>query len=255
MTTTKTIELHYMKSCRLHAPLSPSIWSIPGAPIPGNYTIIPHDMTQLRNMGMDVHANKLEAYKRFDYEAEFPDGSNCEVHKFNFQFEYAIRDGDFTVQNRRPYGRPEKVPLRVRFWRMIAGPPIDSFYYDISLTSRNEYNFGCVILKQLNEGLSELHRGRSILRPDGTSMIPKSCLLRRSPTIRDSPANYGNPLVLFEGETTEMDYDRIYEYYYGMYGSQEYGQRERDDQDAVANFPMDEEEGKGIFSRPATPEF
>ena len=87
-------------------------------------------------------------------------------------------------------------------------------------------------------------------------------MLRRSPTIRDSPANYGNPLIINEdGEKAEVDYDRVYEYYYGMYGSPECGQRERDDQDSVANFPMDEEEGQGqgvdegIFSRPATPEF
>jgi hypothetical protein len=81
-------------------------------------------------------------------------------------------------------------------------------------------------------------------------------MLRRSPTIRDSPANYGNPLILVEGVETEVDYDSVYDYYYGMYGSPEFGQRERDDQDSVANFPMDEEEkeDEGIFSRPTTPD-
>jgi hypothetical protein len=82
-------------------------------------------------------------------------------------------------------------------------------------------------------------------------------MLRRSPTIRDSPANYGNPLVNIDGEITEVDYDSVYEYYYGMYGSPECGKRERDDQDAVATFPADEyaevSESEGMFSRPPSP--
>ena len=134
-----------------------------------------------------------------------------------------------------------------------------SIYYDMSLTSRNEYNYGCVLLKQLNEGLSELHRGRSILLPNWKSIISQSRMLRRTPTIRDSPANYGNPLILNEdGEITEVGYHKVYEYYYGMYGSPECGQIERDDQDSVAFFPIEEAKVREndvvrMFSRPPSP--
>ena len=262
-TTTKQLMLRYIKTSDLHAPLSNSIWRNPDAPIPDGYTIIPHDTAPMRVMGMDAQADILDNYKHFPHDAAYvSDISIYKTHDFCYEFEYVVRDGEFAIENKRSRGGPDTAPLRVRFWRLVSGPPLDAIYYDMSLTSRNEYNYGCVLLKQLNEGLSELHRGRSILLPDGSSIISPSRMLRRSPTIRDSPANYGNPLIINEdGEKAEVDYDRVYEYYYGMYGSPECGQRERDDQDSVANFPMDEEEGQGqgvdegIFSRPATPEF
>jgi len=206
-------------------------------------------------MDMDAQADILDNYQHFPQNVGYiPDISIYKTHDFCYEFEYVVRDGEFRIENNISRGGPDTAPLRVRFWRLISGPPLDAIYYDMSLTSRNEYNYGCVLLKQLNEGLSELHRGRSILLPNGKSIISQSQALRRSPTIRYSPANYGNPLILNEdGEKVEVDYDIVYEYYYGMYGSPEYGQRERDDQDSVAKFPMDEDEG--IFSRPTTPEF
>jgi len=243
----KTLTLRYIKTSDLHAPLSNSIWRDPDAPVSENYTIIPNDTAPMRAMGMDAHADILDNYK------PSPDATNY----LDFVFEYVVRDGEFTIENKRFRGGPDKAELRVRFWRLISGPNVDSTYYDMSLTSRNEYNYGCVILKQLNEGLSELHRGRPILLPNGKSIISPSRMLRRSPTIRDSPANYGNPLILNEdGETTEVGYHKVYEYYYGMYGSPECGQRERDDQDSVAFFPPDDavvSEREGMFSRPPTP--
>lgn len=231
--TTKTLELHYIKTRDLHAPLSHSIWKNPDAE---GYTIIPHDMAPLRELEMDEQADLLEKYTRFDYDAD------VSVYKFNFEFEYVICDDFHPIENKRQTDGPSESLLRTRFWRMISGPHIDSMYYDISTVQRNnEYNYGCVILKQLNEGLSELHRGRYIADPNGNSLISSSCMLRRSPTIRDSPANYGNPLqshVTRTGiEMTEVSYDSVYEYYYGMFGSPERGKRERDDQDAVAIFP------------------
>jgi hypothetical protein len=248
--------LRYIKTRNLRAPLSPSIWRIPDAPVPDGYTIIPHDTAPMRAMDMDAQADILDNYKHLPEVGYIPDISIYKTYDFCYEFEYVIRDGEFAIENKSSRGGPDTAPLRVRFWRLISGPPLDAIYYDMSLTSRNGYNYGCVILKQLNEGLSELHRGRSILLPDGSSIISKSSMLRRSPTIRDSPANYGNPLILVEGVETEVDYDSVYDYYYGMYGSPEFGQRERDDQDSVANFPMDEEEkeDEGIFSRPTTPD-
>lgn len=255
-TTTRKLMLRLIKTSDLHAPLSPSIWRNPDAPIPDGYTIIPHDTAPLRAIGMDAQADILDNYKHLPQVGYIPDISVYKTRDFCFEFQYVVRDGEFAIQNKRPYGGPDKVPLRVRFWRMISGPPIDAIYYDMSLTSRNEYNNGCVLLKQLNEGLSELHRGRFIALPNGRSIISPSQAFRRSPTIRDSPANYGNPLVNIDGEITEVDYDSVYEYYYGMYGSPEYGQRERDDQDAVAFFPPDDavvSEREGVFSRPPSP--
>ncbi len=238
MTTTKTLELHYIKTRRLHDPLSPSIWKNPDAPLPDRdaRTLIPHDMAPLRALGMDEQADLLEGYKRFDYDAKYiPDVSIYEVHKFNFEFEYVVRDSMQPIQNKRQSGGPAYALLRTRFWRLVSGPQTDSMYYDISLTQRNnEYNYGCAILKQLNEGMSELHRGRYIADLAGNSMITRSCVLRRSPTIRDSPTNCGNPLV--GDDNTEVDYDSVYEYYYGMFGSPECGKRERDDQDDIAIF-------------------
>ena len=238
----KTLKLRYIKSCDLHAPLSHAIWI---NSVGEGYTIIPHDTAPMRAIGMDAQADILDNYKHLS------------ITEADFEFEYVVRDGEFAIENKRNRDGPDKAPLRVRFWRLISGPNVDSTYYDMSLTSRNEYNYGCVILKQLNEGLSELHRGRFIALPDGRSIIPQSQAFRRSPTIRDSPANYGNPLVLINGEITEVDYDSVYDYYYGMYGSPEYGQRERDDQDSVAFFPptavVSEKDDEGLFSRPPTP--
>jgi hypothetical protein len=251
-TTNKTLRLRYIKTSDLHAPLSHAIWK---TPIGDGYTIIPHDTAPMRAIGMDAQADILDNYKHLS--APSPGATNYLTTEADFVFEYVVRDGEFTIENKRARGGPDKAPLRVRFWRLISGPPVDSFYYDMSLTSRDEHNCGCIVLKQLNEGLSELHRGRFIALPNGRSIISPSQAFRRSPTIRDSPANYGNPLVNIDGEITEVDYDSVYEYYYGMYGSPEYGQRERDDQDSVAFFPPDdavvsEREG-GVFSRPPSP--
>ena len=220
----KTIELHYIKTRRLHDALSPSIWKHPDIVIPDDaLTLIPRDMAPLRALCMDEQADLVESY--FD---------DMSVHKF--VFEYVVRDGMHPIQNKRWSDGPDDALLRTRFWRLISGPPITSMYYDISLTHHNnEYNYGCVVLKQLNEGLSDLHRGRYIADPAGNSIIAMSCMLRRSPLIRDSPANCGNPLV-GDDKKTEVDYDSVYEYYFGMYGSPEYGKRERDDQDSVAIF-------------------
>ena len=255
----KTIKLRYIRTRDLHAPLSFSIWRDPDAPVSEACTILPHDTAPMRALDMGEQADMLDNYKHLPEDAEYvPDIKAFKTHDFYAEFEYVVRDGEFIIENKRSRGGPDKAPLRVRFWRLISGPPVDSFYYDISITSRNnEYNQGCAILKQLNEGLSELHRGRTILDPRGKKLISQSSMLRRSPTIRDSPANYGNPLVNIDGEITEVDYDSVYEYYYGMYGSPECGKRERDDQDAVAIFPADEyaevSEREGMFSRPPSP--
>lgn len=254
MSINKTLTLRYIKTCDLHAPLSHSIWRDPDAPASEGYTIIPHDTAPMRAMGMDAHADILDNYKHSS-----PGASNYMTSEADFVFEYVVRDGEFTIENKRCRDGPDKAPLRVRFWRLISGPNVDSTYYDISLTSRNEYNCGCVLLKQLNEGLSDLHRGRFIALPNGESIISSSRMLRRTPTIRDSPANYGNALVLNEdGGMTEVDFDSVYEYYYGMFGSPESGQRERDDQDSVAFFPPDDttptvSESERVFSRPPSP--
>jgi hypothetical protein len=255
----KTLTLRYIKTSDLHAPLSFSIWRYPGAPVREGYTIIPHDTAPMRRLDMGAQADILDNYKHVPHDADYAaDVKVYKTHDFYAEFEYVVRDGEFPIENKRARDGPDKAPLRVRFWRLISGPPIDSFYYDISITSRNnEYNHGCAILKQLNEGLSELHRGRTIMDPCGKKLISQSSMLRRSPTIRDSPANYGNPLILNEdGEITEVEYERVYEYYYGMYGSPECGKRERDDQDAVATFPTDDaevSESERVFSRPSTP--
>ena len=238
-TITKTLELHYIKTCNLHAPLSPSIWKNPDAPVAEGYTMIPYDMAPLRELEMDEQADLLEKYPRFPYDAEYiPDVSVYKVHKFNFGFEYVICDGFHPIENKRQTGGPSEALLRTRFWRMISGPPIYSMYYDISTVQRNnEYNYGCVILKQLNEGLSELHRGRyieDISSGRSINIIPKSAILRRSNTIRNRPANYGNPLI--GDDKTEVDYDSVYQ---GAFGSANRDiDREKEDQYAVAIFPI-----------------
>jgi hypothetical protein len=250
--STTTLRLRYIKTSDLHAPLSHHIWRDPDAPVSEGFTIIPHDTAPMRAIGMDAQADILDNYKHSP--APAPGASNYMTTDADFVFEYVVRDGEFTIENKRARGGPDKALLRVRFWRLISGPNVDSTYYDMSLTSRNEYNSGCVVLKQLNEGLSQLHRGRFIALPDGRSIISSSRMLRRSPTIRDSPANYGNPLILNEdGEMTEVDYDSVYEYYYGMFGSPECGERERDDQDSVAFFPMTAVVSERVFSRPPSP--
>ena len=114
-----------------------------------------------------------------------------------------------------------------------------------------EFNYGCVVLRMLNdslpldEGLSdnerliqkELIRGRYIANKTGRSIIKQATGLRRSPTIR-GPANCGNPMI--DGE--EVLYESVgYWYNYGMYGSPDFGKyaQERDYQDAVVEFPVD----------------
>ena len=138
---------------------------------------------------------------------------------------------------------------------------VDSCYS--SHPSFNEYNWGCVLLKKLNASLfndvfredtalniqclrgryvsqTELGmlflRGRYMSDEFGKSIIKKSNALRRCPRIV-GPKNCGN--VLVEGE--EILYEESeYDYYYGMYGSKDCGvyMLERDDQDAVQEFPV-----------------
>jgi len=130
------------------------------------------------------------------------------------------------------------------------GLKIDSAYKTSFGVSR-EFNFGCVALRMLNDTLSfdqdgmkdydivikkELIRGRYIANETGRSIIKPATGLRRSPRIR-GPANYGNPFIGDE----EVIYERAgYWYDYGMYGFPDPGKyaQERDDQDAVALFPV-----------------
>jgi hypothetical protein len=127
---------------------------------------------------------------------------------------------------------------------------IDSAY-KTSFGGLHEFNYGCVILRTLNnsllldENLSEndryrqidLIRGRYISDRKGISFIQRPTGLRRSPRIR-GPANFGNPIVNNEEFTYE---EAGYWYDYGMYGFMDTGKyaQERDDQDAVVEFPVE----------------
>ena len=235
MSTTKQIMLRFIKTSDLYGPLSPSVWKNPDA---DGYTIVPPDTAPLRKIGMDAQADLLDSYKNFPQNVGYiPDISIYKTHDFCCEFEYTVRDGEFAIENKKYSDGPDTAPLRVRFWRLISGPHLDAIYYDMSLTSRNEYNYGCVILKQLNEGLSELHRGRyieDISSGRSINIIPKSAILRRSNTIRNRPANYGNPLI--GDDKTEVDYDSVYQ---GAFGSANRDiDREKEDQYAVAIFPI-----------------
>ena len=114
-----------------------------------------------------------------------------------------------------------------------------------------ESNYGCAVLRTLNESLvsgDELSydekerkmyfiRGRYIANQNGKCIIKQATGLRRCPRIR-GPANCGNPIV--GGE--EVLYEAAgYWYDYGMYGSPDPGKyaQERDDQDSVIEFPVD----------------
>ena len=207
--TTKTLTLSFIQTADV--PSSPYRWIPPDAvPLPG-ITLVPDDTKKLR-LTTDIQTGV-------------------------FEFEYVVRDGTYDREN--PYDRvnPRPVKMRVRFWRLKKSQHmVDAAFCDRDHS--NEYNFGCGVLKTLNEGLGWLHRGRYIANSEGKSIIQVSNLLRRSPTVKDSPYNYGNPLM-GPNEDEETEYDAAgFEYYYGMFGSKEYGMTERDDQDAVAIFPV-----------------
>ena len=116
---------------------------------------------------------------------------------------------------------------------------IDSAYKN-NLGGFREFNYGCVLLKTLNESLelSEFMRGRYIANEKGQSVIQGSTVLRRSPRVI-GPINCGNPLI--DGDD-EVSYEAAgYFYDYGMYGRRDPGMyaQERDDQDAVIEFPVE----------------
>jgi len=113
------------------------------------------------------------------------------------------------------------------------------------------FDYGCVLLRMLNESLvsdDELSydekkrhiyfiRGRYIANQNGRSIIQPATGLRRCPRIM-GPANCGNPVI--GGE--EVLYEAAgYWYDYGTYGFPDPGKyaQERDDQDAVIEFPVD----------------
>lgn len=131
---------------------------------------------------------------------------------------------------------------------------IDSSYKTGFGGGFREFNFGCVVLKWLNDSLTMsddlseydkviqevLMRGRYVANPKGWSIIQSSTVLRRSPRIR-GPSNCGNPMI-GENRDNEVLYEVAgYWYEYGMYGSPDTGlyMRERDDQDAVVEFPVE----------------
>ena len=215
--TTKTVTLRFANTADI--PPSPYLWTPPDAVPPPGITLIPHDNTKMNEC---------------DITAEFKD-TQIGV----FEFEYVVRDGTYDREN--PYDRvnPQPVKMRVRFWRLKKSEyMVDATFCDRNKFGSKEYNFGCELLKTLNEGLTWLHRGRYIANSDGKSIIQVSNILRRMPTVKNSPYNYGHPLM-GPNEDQEMEYDAAgFEYYYGMFGSKEYGMTERDDQDAVAIFPV-----------------
>jgi hypothetical protein len=116
---------------------------------------------------------------------------------------------------------------------------IDSAYKN-KLGGFREFNYGCVLLKILNESLelSEFMRGRYIANEKGQSIIQGSTVLRRSPRVI-GPINCGNPVI---NGGDEVIYEAAgYFYDYGMYGRRDPGTyaQERDDQDAVIEFPVE----------------
>jgi len=116
---------------------------------------------------------------------------------------------------------------------------IDSAYKN-KLGGFREFNYGCVVLKTLNESLelSEFMRGRYIANEKGHSIIQGSTVLRRSPRVI-GPINCGNPVI---NGGDEVSYEAAgYFYDYGMYGRRDPGTyaQERDDQDAVIEFPLE----------------
>ena len=131
-----------------------------------------------------------------------------------------------------------------------VGVKIDSAY-KTSFGGFRDYNQGCFILSVLNDSLmsgdelsdydkekgAEFVRGRYIADEDGRSIIQQATGLRRCPRVR-GPANCGNPIL--NGQEVLYE-ETCYYYYYGMYGSPDYGKymQERDDQDSVVVFPVE----------------
>jgi hypothetical protein len=134
----KTIKIRYIRSNRLQIPNGEG------------YTLIPHDTAQLRALGMNVQADRLDSYPHFPYDAEYiPDVSIYLTHDFYFEFEYVKRDDDTEISD--------------NIWRLISGPNIQSIYHDKSENGKDEYNFRFVLLEQLNEGMSEIEKGRYLI--------------------------------------------------------------------------------------------
>jgi hypothetical protein len=235
-----TLTLAYIPS----AAVKESRWDYPGAPEYTNYTLIPDNLDEMTKQLTNYDGSMDTMYEELKAEMEGYDGLKA---KAEFVFEYVVREDEFKVEN-MGWGKdkPPDATLRVRFWRLKSGPMIDKMY--CCRTHNKEFNFGCSLLRQLNNILSQtlsldyklkdLLRGRYIANSEGKSVIQLTNILRPSPTIK-GPANYGNPIVLgYNGKEEEVDYDSVYEYYYGMYGSPEYDKQERDDQTAVATFPV-----------------
>lgn len=235
-----TLTLAYIPS----AAVKESRWDYPGAPKYTNFTLIPSNLDEMTKELTNYDGTPDAMYEELKAEIESYDGVKVEAE---FVFEYVVRDGFFSVDNMGTgRDKPPDAKLRVRFWRLKTGPTIDKAY--CCRTHNKEFNFGCCLLRQLNNTLSQMLsldkklqerlRGRYIANVEGENIIQASSMMRRSPTIK-GPANYGNPIIVrYDEVEEEVDYDSVYEYYYGMYGSPEYDKQERDDQDAVATFPI-----------------
>uniref|UniRef100_A0A6C0F208 Uncharacterized protein n=1 Tax=viral metagenome TaxID=1070528 RepID=A0A6C0F208_9ZZZZ len=232
-----TLTLAYVPS----ASIKKSVWAYPSEPEYTNFTLIPSNSDEMTEAMRHYDGTPDTMYEKIKEDFESYDGVKAEAE---FTFEYVVRDGFYPIQNSwepKPHAK-----LRVRSWRLKSGPAIDNAFY--CRTHSCEYSFGCTLLRQLNNTLNrtlsldkmlqERLRGRYIANVEGQSIIQRSNMLRRCPTIK-GPENCGNPLIInqYNDIEEEVDYDRVYEYYYGMYGSKEYGKQERDDQDAVATFP------------------
>ena len=232
-----TLTLAYIPS----ASIKKSVWSYPGEPEHTNFTLIPSNTDEMTEAMRHFDGTPDAMYDALKADFESYDGVKAEAE---FTFEYVVRDGFYPIQNSWEPKPPAK--LRVRSWRLKSGPAIDNAFY--CRTHSCEYNFGWTLLRQLNKTLNqtlgldkmlqERLRGRYIANVEGQSIIQRSNMLRRCPTVK-GPENCGNPIIINQHNDIEeeVDYDRVYEYYYGMYGSKEYGKQERDDQDAVAIFP------------------
>jgi hypothetical protein len=86
------------------------------------------------------------------------------------------------------------VPQRSYSWKQIGGPRIHWCYYEVDRATYTEYNFGEIILEQLNNEC--IKKAINITNPDGENIISGCLLLRRQDADDGSiPPYEGNTVI------------------------------------------------------------
>ncbi len=104
-----------------------------------------------------------------------------------------------TMSRKRDY---ISVPQRTYTWKQVGGPRIHWCYYDVDRAKYTDYNFGEIVLEQLNDEVETIKKAQNIVNSNG-QYITSGCLLLRRQDAEDGT------IPPYEGITVIHDVEHL----------------------------------------------